>query len=84
MVTMKTLGLAVGMAFAASSCAFAQYGSPAWSSAASGGSGTHQTAPRTGSAMNTEKIHRNHSGYRGLYAFERNPYVRRRIRRGLR
>lgn len=83
MVTMKTLGLAVGMAVAASSCAFAQYG-PAWNSAASGGSGTHQTAPRTGSAMNTEKIHRNHSGYRGLYAFETNPYVRRRIRRRMR
>lgn len=66
MITMKTLGLAIGIAFAASSFAAAQQGSPAGNAAASGGSGTHQTAQKTGSAANTQKVLGNQQGYRRL------------------
>jgi hypothetical protein len=66
MVTMKTLGLAIGIAFAASSFAIAQQGNPAANAAASGGSGTHQTAQKTGSAANTQKVIGNQQGYRRL------------------
>jgi hypothetical protein len=66
MIKMRTFGLAIGLAFAASSFAFAQQGNPAVNAAASGGSGTHQTAQRTGSAANTQKVIGNHQGYRGL------------------
>lgn len=38
---MKTFGLTIGVAIAASSFAFAQQGNPAANAAASGGSGTH-------------------------------------------
>jgi hypothetical protein len=89
MITMRALGLAVGVAFAASSFAFAQDSNPAASNpaannppannpaannpaannppanaAASGGSGTHQTAQKTGSAANTKKVLGNRQGYR--------------------
>ena len=63
MITMKTLGLAVGLAFAASSFAVAQQGNPENNAAASGGSGTHQTAPKTGGAANTQKVIGNQQGY---------------------
>lgn len=64
MSTLKTLGLAVGIAFAASTFAFAQQGNPATNAAASGGSGTHQTSQKTGSAANTQKVLGNQNGYR--------------------
>jgi hypothetical protein len=64
MITMKTLGLAAGIAFAASTFAFAQQGNPAVNAEASGGSGTHQTAQKTGSAANTQKVIGNQQGYR--------------------
>ncbi|HZR63045.1 MAG TPA: hypothetical protein VFA80_19035 [Xanthobacteraceae bacterium] len=64
MISMKTLGLAVGIAFAASSFAVAQQTNI--NAAASGGSGTHQTAQKTGSAANTQKVLRNQQGYRQL------------------
>lgn len=63
MTTMKTLGIAVGIAFAASSFAFAQQGNPAANAAASGGPGTHQSTQKTGSAANTQKVIRNQNGY---------------------
>ena len=63
MITMKTLSLAVGIALAASSLAVAQQGNPENNAAASGGSGTHQTAPKTGSAANTQKVIGNQQGY---------------------
>ena len=66
MITMRTLGLAIGIAFAASSFALAQQGSPAGNAAASGGSGTHQTAQKTGGAANTQKVLGNQQGYRRL------------------
>lgn len=79
MSTMKTLGLALGIAFAASSFAFAQQGNPAANeqgnpaanAAASGGGGTHQNSLRTGSAGSTQKTLRNQQGYRGgrLYGY---------------
>jgi hypothetical protein len=64
MMTMKTLGLAVGIAFAASSFAFAQQGNTGANAAASGGAGTHQNSLRTGSAASTQKNLRNQQGYR--------------------
>ena len=62
MITMKTLGLAAGLAFAASTFAFAQQTNI--NAAASGGSGTHTTAQKTGSAANTQKVLGNQQGYR--------------------
>jgi hypothetical protein len=64
MIPMKTLGLAVGIAFAASSFAFAQQGNAPANAAASGGAGTHQNSLRTGSGASTQKVQRNQQGYR--------------------
>jgi hypothetical protein len=64
MSTMKTLGLAIGIAFVASSFAFAQQGNPPANAAASGGAGTHQNSLRTGSGASTQKVQRNQQGYR--------------------
>ena len=64
MSTMKTLGLAIGIAFVASSLAFAQQSSPPANAAASGGAGTHQNSLRTGGGANTQKVQRNQQGYR--------------------
>jgi hypothetical protein len=70
MSTIKSIGLAIGIAFAASTFAFAQQGTPqdnpAANAAASGGSGTHQTSQKTGSAANTQKVLGNQNGYRGV------------------
>jgi hypothetical protein len=74
MATLKTLGLVIGIAYAASSFALAQLGDPAMNAAASGGSGTHHDSLRTGSAENTQKVTRNQNGYRGLYAYYGGPY----------
>lgn len=80
MSSLKTLGLAIGIAFTASTFAFAQQpapqqpapqqpaaqqGNPASNAAASGGSGTHQTSQKTGSAANNQKVLGNQQGYRG-------------------
>ena len=64
MIAMRSLGLAIGIALAASSFAFAQQTDT--NAAASGGSGTHQTAQKTGSAANTQKVLGNQQGYRRL------------------
>ena len=64
MITMKTVGLAIGIAFAASTFALAQQNNPAANAAASGGSGTHQTAQKTGTAANNQKVLGNQNGYR--------------------
>lgn len=72
MTTMKTLGFVIGIAFATSTFAFAQQGNPGENAAASGGSGTHQTSQKTGSAQNTQKVLGNQQGYRGgrrLYGY---------------
>lgn len=67
MITMKTLGVAIGIAFAASTFALAQQNNnPAANAAASGGSGTHQTAQKTGTAANTQKVIHNQNGYRRM------------------
>jgi hypothetical protein len=63
MITMRALGLAIGIAFAASSFAVAQQGNPAENAAASGGSGTHQSSQKTGSEANTQKVLGNQQGY---------------------
>jgi hypothetical protein len=41
-----------------------QQGNTGTNAAASGGSGTHSTSQRTGSAQNTQKVLRNQQGYR--------------------
>ena len=64
MSTMKTLGIAIGIAFVTSSFAFAQQGNPPANAAASGGAGTHQNSLRTGGGANTQKVQRNQQGYR--------------------
>jgi hypothetical protein len=90
MITMKTLGLAIGIACAASSFALAQQGNPTNNpaanntqqgnptnnAAASGGAGTHQNNPRTGSAATTQKTLHSQQGYREgrgrrLYGYSR-------------
>jgi hypothetical protein len=84
MSTLRTLGLAIGIAFAASSFAFAQQGNPsaapngggeqgnpAANAAASGGGGTHQNSLKTGSSSNTQKVERNQNGYRHVYSYYR-------------
>lgn len=63
MTPTKTLGIAIGIAFATSSFAFAQQGNPAANAAASGGPGTHQSTQKTGSAANTQKVIQNQNGY---------------------
>jgi hypothetical protein len=42
-----------------------QQSSPAANAAASGGSGTHRGAPKTGSAASNQKVLHNENGYRG-------------------
>jgi hypothetical protein len=49
-----------------------QPGNPAANAAASGGSGTHATSQRTGSAENVQKVFRNQNGYR-LYSSAAGP-----------
>lgn len=78
MSTTKTLGLAIAIAFAALSFASAQQGNPeanqqgnpAANPAASGGSGTHQSTQKTGTAANTHKVVRNQNGYGGQGRFK--------------
>lgn len=66
MKKVKTLALAVVLAVGASSFALAQQGNTERNAAASGGSGTHQSAPKTGSAANNQKVFHNHNGYRSM------------------
>lgn len=66
MTVAKTCALAIALALGASSFALAQEGSPAGDAAASGGSGTHQSSQKTGSASNTQKVLHNQNGYRGM------------------
>jgi Spy/CpxP family protein refolding chaperone len=67
MSTMKTLAVAaalmVGAAPLAVTPTLAQNGDPASNAAASGGSGTHTGAQKTGSASNTQKVQKNQNGY---------------------
>lgn len=64
MSTFKTLAMAAALLAGASTLASAQMSGNSGSNAAvSGGSGTHATAPRTGSAANTQKVIKNHNGY---------------------
>jgi hypothetical protein len=79
MNTIKTIGVAIGIAFAASSFAFAQQGNPtaggqgnpAANAAASGGGGTHQNSLKTGSAQSSQKVLRNQQGYRHVFSYYR-------------
>lgn len=66
MTATKTLALAIAIAFGTSGLALAQQGNPASNAAASGGSGTHQSSQKTGSAANNEKVLHNHNGYKGM------------------
>lgn len=66
MTKAKTFALAVALAVGASSFALAQSGTPAGNAAASGGSGTHQSAQKTGSAANNQKVLHNQNGYRTM------------------
>jgi hypothetical protein len=66
MTSAKTLALAIAIAFGASGLALAQQGNPGNDAAASGGSGTHQSAQKTGSAANNQKVLHNQNGYRGM------------------
>jgi hypothetical protein len=80
MSTMKTLALAIGIAFAASSFAFAQQGNPPANAAASGGAGTHQNSLRTGSGASTQKVGRNQQGYRQAARVRPHPLRHMRMR----
>jgi hypothetical protein len=68
MSTLKILAIASALALGASSAAMAQMSGPngntARNAAASGGSGTHQSSPKTGSAANMQKNLKNQNGYR--------------------
>lgn len=63
MSALKTLAVATALALGASSFTLAQNGNPVSNAASSGGSGTHQSAPKTGSASNTQKTIHNQNGY---------------------
>lgn len=71
MTATKTLALALGIAFGASGLALAQQGNPSNNAAASGGSGTHQSAQKTGSAANNQKVLHNQNGYRPMRSMRR-------------
>ncbi len=68
MSTLKTLAIASVVIFGASQFALAQNGAatgdPSTNAAASGGSGTHKGAQKTGGAANTQKIMKNQNGYK--------------------
>lgn len=66
MTVVKTCALAIALAVGASSFALAQDGSTAGNASASGGSGTHQSAQKTGSAASNQKVLHNQNGYRGM------------------
>ena len=67
MSIVKTLAVAAALAVGASSLAMAQMsgGTTSGNAAASGGSGTHQSSQKTGSASNTQKVIKNQNGYQG-------------------
>jgi hypothetical protein len=83
MSNLKTLGLAIAIAFAASSFASAQQnnpatnpqgspaanqpGNPAANAPASGAGGTHQTSQKTGGAANSQKLAHNQNGHEGAH-----------------
>jgi hypothetical protein len=60
------------------------YGGTAANAAASGGSGTHVTSQRTGSAYNTRKVFGNQNGYGygRVYAYQPSYRCRRLLREG--
>lgn len=65
MSTVKTLALATALLAGTASMALAQMtGNPANNARASGGSGTHQSSQKTGSASNTQKVIKNQNGYK--------------------
>jgi hypothetical protein len=57
-------------------------GNPAANAAASGGSGTHVTSQRTGSAQNSQKVFGNQNGYRQVYAYQPSSRCRRLMTEG--
>jgi len=59
----KTLAIAIALTTGAASLALAQENTPAGNAAASGGSGTHQSSQKTGSAANNQKVLHNQNGY---------------------
>jgi Spy/CpxP family protein refolding chaperone len=71
MSMVKTLAIASALVLGASQLAFAQAGpttpggTTANDAAASGGSGTHKGAMRTGTASSNQKVMKNQNGYRG-------------------
>jgi hypothetical protein len=71
MSTLKTLVIASALIAGASQMAFAQTaqggpnGNPATNAQMSGGSGSHQSSQKTGSASNDAKVLKNQNGYQG-------------------
>jgi Spy/CpxP family protein refolding chaperone len=63
MSTLKTIAVASALFVGAASLAMAQTGSTSKNAAASGGSGTHQSSQKTGSAANMQKNIKNQNGY---------------------
>lgn len=88
MFKVKSLAIAAALALAASTGAVAQTnppkGTPATNAAASGGSGSHQSAPKTGSAGNTQKVLHNQNGYKGMRNSHRTRHCHYVHRRGSR
>lgn len=64
MSIIKSLAITAAITVGAVSFAMAQ-NNPAGNAAASGGSGTHQSAVKTGTAANDQKVLHNQNGYRG-------------------
>jgi len=69
MSKIKAFAIAAALVVSAAPMAMAQdsgyANSPAAAAQASGGSGTHRDAPRTGSASSDQKIFNNQNGYSG-------------------
>jgi hypothetical protein len=63
MSNVKTIAVAAALLIGASSLAMAQ--STGNNAAASGGSGTHAGAMKSGSASNSQKVEKNQNGYSG-------------------
>lgn len=80
MSILKTLIITAAAAVGAVSFAMAQ-DNPASNAGMSGGSGTHQSAQKTGSAANDQKVLHNQNGYRGGRIYNYRPRSRHHERR---
>lgn len=82
MSILKPVAIAAALTLGTSVIAFAQQGgptgNPASNAAESGGSGTHQSTQKTGTAENNQKVVHNQGGYRNPASRHHRRHHRRR------